>query len=42
MKNITGKFFLDVQTRKIKTFEYSSMNNYYAFVQEKLIITVFL
>lgn len=35
MKNITGKFFLDVQTRKIKTFEYSNMNNYYAFVQEK-------
>lgn len=35
MKSITGKFFQDIQSRKIKTFEYSSSNNYYAFVQEK-------
>lgn len=35
MKRITGKFFQDIQSRKIKTFEYSSSNNYYAFVQEK-------
>ena len=35
MKSITGKFFKDIQSRKIKTFEYSSSNNYYAFVQEK-------
>ena len=35
MKNKTGKFFQDIQSRKIKVFEYSGASSYYAFVQEK-------